>query len=169
MLRRPHDYMRVNAIVACVSAFLWLTACSSREDAAPPPAGVDLELGRKVYVRVCQECHMPEGQGQVGVVPPLADSPVLRVADTRPLIRIVLHGLQGPIDIKGKRFNGVMPGQGAKLNDAEIASVLSHVRATWAGGAPAIDPYDVRNERMFYASRTMPWNWYDLKRLFKLP
>jgi len=46
------------------------------------------------------------------------------------LIRVLLWGLQGQIEAKGMKYNGVMPGF-AQLKDEEIAAVLTHIATAW--------------------------------------
>ena len=52
------------------------------------------------------------------------------------LIKIVLHGLRGTIEVRGKTYNQEMPAFGPILTDADIASVLSYVRGCFGGVAP---------------------------------
>ena len=59
--------------------------------------------------------------------PPLEGSAWVAGPENR-LIRIVLHGLHGPIEVRGKPYNLEMPGFAPVLTDADIASVLSYVR-----------------------------------------
>ena len=68
----------------------------------------------------------------MGEAPTLASSPwVAERADEA--IRIVLHGLRGPIEVFGRSYNQEMPGFAPVLRDAEIASLLSYVRKRFAG------------------------------------
>jgi len=60
----------------------------------------------------CAVCHGARGEGLAGVFPPLAGSEWVNGSEER-LIRIMLHGLQGPITVSGKAYNGAaMPGFG---------------------------------------------------------
>ncbi|MGA8264374.1 MAG: copper-containing nitrite reductase [Ignavibacteriaceae bacterium] len=83
-----------------------------------------IEKGKEVFSRTCIACHQINGEGIPGVFPPLAESDFLN-ADKERAIGIVLHGKTGPVTIKGKSFNGVMPPQ--NLSDQEIAAVLTYV------------------------------------------
>jgi mono/diheme cytochrome c family protein/glucose/arabinose dehydrogenase len=98
-------------------------------------AGLDLyKLGAEVYKRDahCQTCHGIKGKGIPGIYPPLKENEWAR-GDTERLIKIVLNGLTGPIEVKGVKYDpskGVPPmtAFGAMLNDQEIAAVLTYVR-----------------------------------------
>ena len=49
---------------------------------------------------------------------------------------MLLHGLSGEITVNGQvqHFEAPMPAFGAALTDNEIASILTHLRKTWAKG-----------------------------------
>lgn len=93
-------------------------------------------LGKKQYASACIACHMPDGNGIATVNPPLAGSEWVNGPEER-LIRIVLHGLNGPVKVKGGDFNGAMPvfgkvaGSGYSWSDDKIAAVLTYVRQEW--------------------------------------
>ena len=71
----------------------------------------------------------------MGEAPPLEGSSWVAGPENR-VIKIVLHGLRGTIEVRGKTYNQEMPGFGPVLTDADIASLLSYVRRRF-GGRPA--------------------------------
>ena len=75
---------------------------------------------------------------------------------------ILLHGLQGPVEVKGQTFNSLMPGLASEFNDTELAAALTYVRNTWDNSAPAVPPSVLAAERA--ANRTAPWTWAELTR-----
>jgi len=124
--------------------------------AAKAPAEMTLaEKGESIYQAVCIACHQANGQGLPGLFPPLASSNWV-MGDDRRLALIVLHGLQGPIEVNGQPWNGVMPPQGATLDDEQIAAVLSYVRSAWGNSAPEIAPATVARLRDEFAGNP-PW------------
>jgi mono/diheme cytochrome c family protein len=134
--------------------------------AAVPAASSDADLaaGKAVYLRICIACHMPEGQGVPGVFPPLKGSHYLADEDPAKLIRIVLHGLQGPVEVNGVTYNSIMPPQGPLLKDREIARVLTYVRQIWGDGAPPVTEAAVADVRQS-TTRATPWTIAELDRL----
>lgn len=113
--------------------------------------------GETLYVQYCAGCHGRNGQGIAGAFPPLAGSEwVTGEADVP--IRIVLHGLQGRIEVDGRLFDGLMPPFGARLNDTEIASVLSYIRSSWGNDALEVGPSDVEGVRAEHRGRSRPWS-----------
>jgi mono/diheme cytochrome c family protein len=88
--------------------------------------------GAKIYAQ-CQGCHQQNGQGIPGAFPPLAGhvAEILSKAGGREyLIKVLLWGLQGQIEVKGMKYNGVMSSY-AQLKDEEIAAVLTHIATAW--------------------------------------
>ncbi len=65
------------------------------------------------------------------------------------LIKIVLKGLMGPIDVNGKDYAGQVPMTpfGGMLNDDEVAAVLTYVRKSFGNNASAISPEKVKQVR----------------------
>jgi mono/diheme cytochrome c family protein len=112
--------------------------------------------GRKVFATTCAACHQPNAQGLAGQYPPLAGSSWV-TGDERRLLRILLHGLTGEVDVEGESFNGAMPGWGGALKDADIAAVASYVRGNFGNHAAAIAPETVARVRQDYAGRQTPW------------
>lgn len=134
----------------------------SAAPAADQPAATAAAVsGLQVYGRTCVTCHQATGQGQPPAFPPLVNSPFV-TGDKGRLIRVVLNGITGPIEVNGQRFNGTMPGWKSQLNDAEIAAVLTYVRATFGGGADSVRTEDVREQRAATASRTAPYTASEL-------
>lgn len=153
-----------------VLGLLVCAACSRSEPATAAPTGdtpADALArqrlsGRRVFDRVCATCHQANGQGVPGVFPPLAGSQLLLEPDPGRVIRIVLHGLQGPIEVKGQTYNAVMPPQGQALSDSEIADALTYARNAWGHTAPAVSAEAVQVVRVA-VKRTTFWTWEELR------
>lgn len=121
-----------------------------------PNAKVD---GAAVFAGNCAACHQASGQGLPGVFPPLAGSEwVTGSAST--VTQIVLHGLSGPLTVRGQNYQGAMPAF-AQLKDAELAAVISHVRGAWGNTAGAITAAEVAEARKL--ERSAPWTAAELK------
>ncbi|MFT5121897.1 MAG: putative membrane-bound dehydrogenase-like protein [Kiritimatiellia bacterium] len=122
-----------------------------------PPKQVS--AGETLYEMACLACHQPEGKGLPGVYPPLAGSEWIR-GDKDTLIKIVLHGLTGPVTVAGQTFGGPnavpMPAMGG-LNDQQIAEVISFVRSSYGQGASAVTAAEVQAIRSVTSDRTQPW------------
>ena len=126
---------------------------SASATVAAVPAG-DTD-GRAVFMRSCVTCHQQNGAGIQGAFPPLAENPVVAGDKTR-LIRLVLHGLSGPVMVKGQRYNNVMP-PWKTLSDADMAAVLSYVRSSFGNTGESVTAAEVAEQRAATASRTTMW------------
>jgi mono/diheme cytochrome c family protein len=114
------------------------------------------------YAEVCQACHQADGAGLEGAFPPLAGSEWVTGRAVVP-IAIVLHGLQGPITVKGKEYNAAMTPWASMLNDEDLAATLTYVRSQWGNRAAPVTAAQVRAVRARFASRTTPWTAAELK------
>ncbi len=119
------------------------------------------ERGLAVYNRTCIACHGPDGKGVPGAFPPL-DGSTWPVGDPSIPIRILLLGLQGPIEVSGQKFENIMPPH-TDLKDDEIADVLTYVRQSWSNDASAVSADLVKQTRAKYMSRGKPWTAAELK------
>jgi len=131
------------------------------QTAAAQPAGAGASQGQAVFQRVCATCHQLNAQGLPGAFPPLAGSPFANGPAER-MIRIVLNGLMGPVEVKGQRFNNVMP-PWKTLSDAEISAVLTYVRSSFGNTASAVTPEQVAQVRSATASRASMWTVAELE------
>ena len=121
--------------------------------------------GKAIYDALCLNCHQPTGLGLPGVYPPLAGSDWI-AGDVATLSKIVIHGLTGPIKVKGEDFKQVapipMPPMG--LNDQQIADVLSYIRSNFGNNAPAVKADEVKAVRDANAARATFWTEPELRK-----
>lgn len=117
--------------------------------------------GKAVYEKNCQVCHQAAGQGVPGAFPPLVGSEWV-TGPPELLVRIILHGLQGPVEVAGATYNGAMPAWMDVLANEEIAAVATYVRQLEANEASAISVEDVVTIRDA-APRTTPWTAPELR------
>lgn len=148
----------VVVFVAVVPWFLVRAANRNAEVAlsADPIGDAELIAGAKIYGRNCATCHQYRGEGKPGRYPPLANSPWL-LEDKETPIRIVLLGLEGPIEAQGQVYDGVMPNMGVTLTDKDVAQVLTYVRTSFGNDAEPITEEEVAKVRASLAGRTKPW------------
>lgn len=118
------------------------------------------DSGRDLFMISCGACHQPHGRGQDGLAPPIRNSDWILGPPER-LVRIVLHGLQGPIEIKGKKWELAMPGL-AVFDDEQLSSILTYVRREWGHEGAPIDPPYVGKIRAKYGDRFDMWTVEEL-------
>lgn len=143
------------------SADPWLqgrSIAAASEDEEATEVVVD---GGRIYNNRCQACHQADGQGIAGQFPPLVESNWVLGDDGR-LVRILLHGMEGPMEVLGEEYNGVMPGWQNQLDDAEIAAVLTHIRSEWGNSGSEITAEQVAALRESESDRTGAWSAEEL-------
>jgi mono/diheme cytochrome c family protein len=135
----------------------------SDEDAA-------IARGEALYIN-CSVCHQNNGLGSPGQYPPLAGSEWVLEPNPARLIRIPLHGLSGPIKVKGQDWNlpaGMTPA-GASFPNEDLAALLTYIRQAWGNKAPAVTPQQVAKVKEEVAGRAMdgsaPWTADDLLKI----
>lgn len=116
------------------------------------PKGDDeilMAKGLDVYRKICSGCHQNDGNGSASQnAPPLAGSEWVLAKDPARIARIVLHGLSGPISVKGKEWGaGQMLAFKDVLSDEDIAAVLCYVRNAWGNKAPLVKADEVKKAR----------------------
>lgn len=139
------------------------TSKSSATPAATATAAAKTQLpdGKQVFATTCAACHQATGEGVAGVYPPLAGSEWV-TGDEAKVVRILLHGVTGPIEVAGETFNGMMPPWGGTLKDEDIAAVLTYVRSTWGNKGTPITAAKVASIRAATTSRATPWTAEEL-------
>jgi glucose/arabinose dehydrogenase/mono/diheme cytochrome c family protein len=101
--------------------------------------------GQIAYMRYCASCHLPQGQGDGNRFPPVFGSEWVNGDRTR-LINVVLKGLTGPITVRKKPYDGVMPAH-SFLNDEQVADILTYIRTRLNHGGSAISAEEVQTVR----------------------
>ena len=104
-----------------------------------------VNAGKVLFTGTCSVCHQGNGEGLVGVFPPLAKSDYLAL-DPKRAIGTVLRGLSGKVTVNGKEYNSVMPPMN-QLNDDEIANILTYVYNSWGNPGGRIAADDVKKIR----------------------
>jgi mono/diheme cytochrome c family protein len=106
--------------------------------------------GKAIYGRdgFCITCHQPKGEGIPSIYPPLSGSKWV-TGNVAIFTKIVLKGLHGTIEVRGKKYPGQVPMTPFEgmLDDEEIAAVLTYVRNDFGNQAPAVSAEKVKEVR----------------------
>jgi mono/diheme cytochrome c family protein len=101
------------------------------------------------------------------MAPPLVASDWV-LGDEKRLALIILHGIEGPIEVDGKKYDApeiltVMPSH-STMDDASIAAILTYVRNEWGNTAPPITRGLVSGTRHTSQGRVYPWSPAELNK-----
>ena len=88
-----------------------------------------IKNGESVYNDFCLRCHLPNGEGQIGIFPPLAKSDFLFKNMEESVKAIKFGGIDGEIIVNGVKYNSKMEKMG--LYDDEIADVMNYILNSW--------------------------------------
>lgn len=154
--------MRICGLLLVV--FVLTGAYTLRTPEAPTAQTSPLPLladGEAIYNEKCMSCHQTNGTGVPGVFPPLVDSRWVEGSHEW-LVRIILQGIHGPIEVNGMTYSGVMPPWGGFLNDEEVAALATYVRTSWGNDASPVTTEQVTAIREATSDRKDPWTAEEL-------
>ncbi|MFS4493818.1 c-type cytochrome [Maribacter sp. 2308TA10-17] len=125
--------------------------------------------GAKMYFQICASCHGANGEGIQGLAPPLQGSE--HVADPERLGLIVLHGLQGPIHVKGERYdiNLAMPGliRNETISDKNISDIIAYVTNAFSDSPRGLKEENVKELRLLKAKSGAEYTEQELLKFSK--
>ncbi|QDU76752.1 Cytochrome c-552 precursor [Bremerella volcania] len=132
-----------------------------------------MAMGKEIFLREshCATCHQPHGQGMPNLYPPIDGTLWTNGSEDR-LISMVLDGMHGTIEVKGKTYSSPplppMTGFRQLLNDEEVAAVLTYVRNSWSNRAKPITASQVAKIRAIDRGDATFWHVNDLMAKFPL-
>lgn len=99
----------------------------------------DYVQGRRLYEHYCAGCHQPHGQGLAPYFPALRGNEVVNLEAPNDVVMALLLGAPSdPTQAYSKHV--VMPSFGSLLNDEQIATLASYIRANWGNDAAPVEP-----------------------------
>jgi mono/diheme cytochrome c family protein/glucose/arabinose dehydrogenase len=133
--------------------------------------GDDLALfskGKEVYSKegYCVTCHQADGNGLTASgFPPLSGTEWVTGDQVR-LVKVILKGLMGPIEVNGKQYEGAVPMTPFEgLSDQEVAAVATYIRNSFGNTASPIQPSVVKEVR---ATLSKKQSFYQSTKLLKM-
>ena len=85
--------------------------------------------GRIIYENFCQNCHMEDGSGLNGVIPPLKGADFLAKHQSQ-LTCLIRKGIKDTIIVNAKVYSQAMPGA-YKLTQGDLTNVINYVNNAW--------------------------------------
>ena len=115
--------MKHLVILLCLGLLGGVALAQGQGDAA--------QRGQAVFEENCAQCHRANGEGLPATFPALNKNPFV-LGDPKPVIATVLNGRKGSL--------GQMPAWKDKLDDQQIAAVVTYIRQAWSNRAAAVTP-----------------------------
>lgn len=112
----------------------------------PRPSPQVLAQGSKLYAQHCAACHGDKGEGVPNAYPPLAGNRAVLMPVTANLVQVVLYGGYPPATRGNPRPFG-MPPFALAMDDADVAAVLTYLRASWGNRAAPVSELAVGQQR----------------------
>jgi mono/diheme cytochrome c family protein len=103
--------------------------------------------GGAIYRDNCSACHGGQGKGGNHLFPSLASNSMTQQPNVETLARIVIAGTHG-VGTTDAPTTPSMPSFGWRLNDQQIADVLTYVRNSWGNSAAPVSADQVTGLRM---------------------
>ncbi|WP_102225802.1 c-type cytochrome [Acidimangrovimonas sediminis] len=131
------------------SIAVYIKSLPASEPAAPKPLAADdarMTAGAAIYRDNCSACHGAGGEGAKNLFPALKGDAVLMQDSVAVPARAVLFGSKGAQTAAAPTRPG-MPALGWRLNDTQVADVLSYVRNSWGNAGAPVAASDVATVR----------------------
>ena len=116
----------LKAAMVIVAAF----AAAATAPSQAQPSATTAPDGKALFLKNCAACHQATGKGIPGAFPALAGSKFV-TGDHAELATVLLKG------------RGGMPDFSENISDADMAAILSYVRASWGNKADALTEAEV--------------------------
>ncbi|HLA73314.1 MAG TPA: cytochrome c [Steroidobacteraceae bacterium] len=138
--------MRVSAALTCVATLAALAAGVTASDTKPASAPANSPApGQQLYGRHCLSCHQADGGGVPNMQPPIKGGKWVQ-GDSRALALFVMTGGFDSGSRKDSDNGNVMP-PFRQLPDAELAQILSYIRAKFGNGGTPVTAAQVAQTR----------------------
>ncbi len=170
LLAKKMDGMNGNRLASLNALFEWpghkatVTTVQKKNPLSEDERKV-FALGRQHYLTTCAGCHGTDGAGMNRFAPPLIGSQWV-LGDEKRLSLILLHGMEGPVDVMGKTYDApeilpVMPAH-STMDDGALTAILTYIRNEWGNDAGAISQRTVSTTRHTSQGRVVPWTAKEL-------
>ncbi len=153
---------------------VWLDQGSNDTAAATHASGLagdnlaSYQRGKAMFhgEAACFGCHSADGAGAPNLGPPLDESQWV-TGPPESLVKILLHGLTGPVIVAGETYNPTadMPGLGANpaFTDQALADISTYIRNEWSNQAAPVSAALVQRQRDLTKARAArPWTAKEL-------
>ena len=137
-----------DADLAAIATYLKDSGLAGSGAVPTPVAATDkaMKAGAAIYKDACAACHKDAGTGAAGLFPRLAGNALVQSTDPTTLVRVVLQGSQA-VATTSLPTGPAMPSFDWRLDNAQVAAVLTYIRNSWGNAASAVAESAVASRR----------------------
>jgi mono/diheme cytochrome c family protein len=134
--------------IAAIATYLKDSHAGDATSKPTPIAATDnvMRAGAAIYKDSCAACHRDAGTGEVQLFPRLAGSALVQSDDPTTLVRVVLQGTRA-VSTSDTPTAPAMPAFDWRLNDAQVAAVLTYIRNSWGNAASPVTAGTIASQR----------------------
>ena len=143
-MRRTSLYTTLAVIALGAALALAGAGCEDR---------VEYRQGGALYAAYCANCHMDDGTGLKGNIPPLANSDWLR--DNQDQLACVIYaGMEGEVVVNGVTYNAAMTGN-PELKTTQVTNIMNYINHAWGNdyGFVSLPRAEAQLEQCTYGKR----------------
>ncbi|WP_181304039.1 cytochrome c [Rufibacter sp. XAAS-G3-1] len=100
--------------------------------------------GELLYGRHCASCHLENGEGLRGIIPPLVNSDYTE-KNRDILACLIRQGIKGPIMVNGRQYNQDMPGN-PRLTEADLTNIINYMQKEFKSPAERVSLGEIREQ-----------------------
>ncbi|MHB8267941.1 c-type cytochrome [Bradyrhizobium sp.] len=134
--------------ISAIAVYLKDSGLSGSASKPTPVAASDnaMRVGAAIYKDSCAVCHKDAGTGEVHLFPRLAGSALVQSDDPTTLVRVVLQGTRA-VSTPNMPTAPAMPAFDWRLDDAQVAAVLTYIRNSWGNAAAPVAAGTIASRR----------------------
>jgi mono/diheme cytochrome c family protein len=121
-------------------------AAGTAARAAEPQPGQPAPPGQALYARHCLSCHQADGYGVPNMQPAIKGGNWVKGDPKALALFVMTGGFDSAARKEGAESHNVMPAF-RQLSDADLAGILTYIRAKFGEGAAAVEPATVAEVR----------------------
>ena len=143
-----------DADIAAIATYLKDSGAGDTASKLAPVAANDnaMRAGAAIYKDSCAVCHRDSGEGESHLFPRLAGSALVQSDDPTTLAHVVLQGTRA-VATSTRPTSPAMPAFDWRLNDTQVASVLTYIRNNWGNAASSVSATTVAKQRASLANQ----------------
>ena len=140
--------------ITAIATYLKDSGAGDSASRPTPVAANDnaMRAGAAIYKDSCAVCHRDSGEGESHLFPRLAGSALVQSDDPTTLAHVVLQGTRA-VATSTRPTAPAMPAFDWRLNDAQVAAVITFIRNSWGNAAPPVSADTVAKQRTSLANQ----------------